>query len=251
MPFDKGRNIHMNYSKKILIVIGIILFWIISCNSKRISGSGTIIREPRSVSGFQKVSVSGSGHLLINQGDEESLEIECDDNIVSYIKTTVTGGTLEIGPEKVSLDPSQPITYRLSLKNLEALTTSGSVSVKGDALRTERLRVVMNGSGTLDLGSLEAQSIELHISGSGEVTIESGNLKNQKITISGSGEYSAPNLKSQNTDLTISGSGDAKVWATAKLDVTISGSGKLSYYGSPGVSSSISGSGKVKSLGPK
>jgi len=241
----------MKYSRKIFSVISIILFSTISCSSKKISGSGTIIRESRSVSGFQRVSLSGSGHLLIDQGDNESLEIECDDNLASYIKTVVTGGTLEIRPENVSLAASQPITYRLSLKNLEALTTSGSVSVKSDALRTESLRVVMSGSGTLDLGSLEAHSIELRISGSGEVTIESGNLKNQKITISGSGEYSAPNLKSQNTDLTISGSGDARVWATAKLDVTISGSGKLSYYGSPVVSSSISGSGKVKSLGSK
>lgn len=156
----------MGYSKKTLSVIGIILFSIISCNSKRISGSGTIIRESRSVSGFQRVSLSGAGHLFINQGDEESLEIECDDNILSYIKTRVNGGTLEIGPEKVSLDPSKPITYRLSLKNLQALTT---ISGSGDAgvWATAKLDVTISGSGTLSYYGSPAVSSS--ISGSGKV----------------------------------------------------------------------------------
>jgi len=241
----------LKYSKIITGLLTIILFLTISCNSKSITGSGNIIKESRLISGFHKVSISGSGHLFISQGNNESLEIECDDNIAPHIRTIVKNGVLEIGPKNATLKPSEPIRYSLSLKNINALKTSGSVIVKGGALRTDSLSAVMSGSGKLSLRSLEAQSIAFDISGSGEIIIESGNSKNQRIAISGSGEISVPNLKSENIDLTISGSGKAKVWVTKELDIKISGSGKLYYYGSPIISTSISGSGKVEGLGTK
>ena len=241
----------LKYSKIIIGLLAMILFLAYSCSSKSINGSGNIIKESRLVSGFHKVSISGSGHLFVSQGNNESLEIECDDNIAPHIRTIVKNGTLKIGPKEATLNPSEPIRYNLSLKNINALKTSGSVLVKGDLLRTESLSVAMSGSGKFSLRSLEAQSIEFDISGSGEIDIESGNSKNQRISISGSGEFSAPNLKSENIDLTISGSGKAKVWVTNELSIKISGSGKLYYYGSPIISTSISGSGKLEGLGPK
>lgn len=241
----------LKYLKAITGLLGVSLIFTTACTSQSIIGSGNIIKESRQVSGFHKVSVSGSGHLLISQGNTESLEIECDDNIAPHIRTIVRNGTLTIGPENTAVNPSAPIRYNLSLKDIDALTTSGSVLVKGGLLRTENLVVVMRGSGRFRLKNLEAQSIAFDISGSGKVHIQSGNSKNQTISISGSGEFSVPNLKCENIDLTISGSGNAKVWVTNELNIKISGSGRLYYYGAPVVSSRISGSGKVAGLGTK
>lgn len=241
----------LKHTKIIVGLLAILLFLINACNSNSITGSGNIVKEHRRVSGFNKVTVSGPGHLFISQGDSESLEIACDDNIAAHILTIVKSGTLEIGPKNATLKPSEPIRYSLSLKTIDSLKTSGSVLIDGDALRVAGLRVVMSGSGKLSLRNLEAQSIEFDISGSGKINIESGNTKNQRISISGSGEFSVPNLKSENIDLTISGSGKAKVWATNEMDIKISGSGKVSYHGSPRISTNISGSGKIEGLDTK
>lgn len=236
----------------ILSLVSLTLFLTSACDSlARISGSGNVIEESRDVSGFQKVSISGSGRLFINQGEKEILQIECDDNIMPYIRSVVSDGTLKIGPKSARLKPSRPIEYRLFLIHLDALRTSGSVLVESDALTTESLEVVISGSGTFRVKGLETRSVTFDISGSGEVRIESGSSRNQTISISGSGRFNVPNLKTENTDIRISGSGSAKVWATDKLNIKISGSGKLDYYGSPVISARISGSGKVGSLGMK
>jgi putative autotransporter adhesin-like protein len=241
----------MKYSKIILILLILPLFLTNSCNVNSINGSGNIIKNSRSVSGFNRVSISGSGHLFIIQGNKESLTIDCDDNIEPYIFSIVKDKTLKIGPDKFNLNPSEPIKYTLTLRNIRALKTSGSILVKSNTLRTEKLKVEISGSGRFILDRIEAQSITFKINGSGKVDIESGNLQNQILSISGSGEFNLPNLKSENTDLNISGSGKAKVWVTNKLNIKISGNGKAYYYGTPIISSTISGSGKVDSLGTK
>ncbi len=87
----------MKYLMIILSFIAIVLITPSSSYAKTVKGSGNIIKDSRSVAGFDKVSISGSGFLLITQGDEESLAIECDDNIASYIRSSVKDGTLNIG----------------------------------------------------------------------------------------------------------------------------------------------------------
>ncbi len=241
----------MKYLKIILSFIALVLFTPGSSYAKTIKGSGNIIKDSRSVVGFDKVSISGSGFLLITQGDDESLVIECDDNIASHIRSSVKDETLYIGPKNINLKSSEPIKYRLSFKNLKSLKSSGSIRVNGDALKTESLGLWISGSGKISLGNIEAHSLTSSMSGSGEINIDSGHVEDQKIAMSGSGEVNASNLKSENTDLAISGSAKARVWATDELDIKISGSGKLYYYGSPTISTSISGSGNVESLGDK
>ena len=167
----------MKYLKIILLPLSVLLFLTIACDSKPINGSGNIIKNTRSVSGFDRVEISGSGHLFISQGNTESLQIECDDNIEPHIHSTVTNKTLDIGPNNVNLNPSKPIQYTLFLRNLSALKTSGAIKVKSNMLKTENLSVVMNGSGRFILGRIEAQSVEVYINGSGIVDIESGNSK--------------------------------------------------------------------------
>jgi hypothetical protein len=45
-------------------------------------GSGNVIREDRSVSGFRAVSVGGVGVLKVSKGDREALAIEAEDNVL-------------------------------------------------------------------------------------------------------------------------------------------------------------------------
>jgi len=241
----------MKYLKIILMLFSVFLFLTTACQLKSINGSGNIIKNSRLVSGFNRISIKGSGHLFIIQGDTESLEIECDDNIEPHILSTVKDNTLEIGPKKFNLNPSEPIKYTLFLRNLRDLKTFGSILVKSNILKAENLSVIINGSGKFNLGRIEAQSVSFDINGSGKVDIESGHSKNQRLSISGSGRFNFPNVKSETADVKISGSGKAKVWVVNKLGIKISGSGKLYYYGAPRISSTISGSGKVDSLGIK
>jgi hypothetical protein len=213
-----------------------------------VAGSGNIVSENRPVSQFDRVSVSGSGQLSIVQGDQESLTVETDDNLVPLIKSEVDGGSLTIGSKNVNLKPTKPIHYTLRLKNLKELHLSGSLEAEAQSLRTGQLLVALSGSGSVSVEKLEAGDLDAQISGSGGIEL-AGKAGRQEIGISGSGKYRAGNCESQKTAVHISGSGSATVRATSSLDAEVSGSGDVTYYGSPHVNSHVSGSGRIHSMG--
>lgn len=66
-----------------------------ACLGKR--GSGNLITEEREVSDFDRVELASDGELMLTQGGSESLIIEAEDNVMSYITSEVRGGTLVLG----------------------------------------------------------------------------------------------------------------------------------------------------------
>jgi hypothetical protein len=212
-----------------------------------VSGSGNVVTEPREVAGFDRVSVSGAGELTVVQGDEESLTIEADDNLLPLITSEVHHGALSLGPRNVNLHPTRTIVYRLKVKNLRGVDVSGSVHGDVGTLKTDRLDLNISGSGRLNVEHLDAEALSARISGSGN-TSASGRADKQQISISGSGNHQARDLKCARADAHISGSGDAEVWVTESLGASISGSGRVAYRGNPSVDAHVSGSGRVRHL---
>jgi hypothetical protein len=205
-----------------------ILFSVIlnGCFGPSISGSGHVISETRNMSGFSKVSLEGSGRVVIEQGGPESLTVTSDDNLLSHIKTEVRGSTLVLGEKSgVSLSPSQDIVFKVTLRTLDNLDVSGSGAAQAKGLQGSRMKI--------------------DISGSGDVSAE-GADDDLDVTISGSGRFRGDGLKSKRTRVDISGSGGAVVASSDTLDATVSGSGSIEYIGAPQVHQNISGSGSVR-----
>lgn len=242
-------------SKRSLSVIGLLAILIVllsACNLAGLRGSGDLITETRNVSNFDRISLSGSGNVIITQNGEESLVVETDDNIMEYVTTEVRGGTLELGFSSARAGGISPtrLTFTLSVDNLEGLTVSGSGDIEAEGIETDSLEINVSGSGDIRVDSLTADLVEAQISGSGEIVL-AGEAADQDIQISGSGKYRAGDLLSETVTVEIGGSGDVTVWTTNSLDASIGGSGNVSYYGTPSVSSSTSGSGSINSLGEK
>jgi hypothetical protein len=219
-------------------------------SSPGIKGSGTVVSETRQVSQFDRVSVSGSGHLNIVQGDRESLTIEADDNLIPLLRSEVSGGMLKLGPQNVNLRPTRTIQYRLELKSLKELHLSGALDAEAQSFKSDRLLLAISGSGNIAVPKLEASTLEVRVSGSGNLRL-AGKADRQAVSISGSGNYRAGDCESQDTTVNVSGSGDATVWVHRTLEAHVSGSGDIKYYGSPQTNTRVSGSGSVHSLGNK
>lgn len=261
----------------------------ITFTNDHINGSGKVVTETREVSGFDKVDLQSIGNLTIVLGEEESLSISADDNLMEYITADVFNDTLEIGMKpNLSLNPSRAIEYTLTVKELSSIVLSGFGNIRAEELSTEDLEVKLSGSGNLTLGSVRSENALLRISGFGDINVEemvvdqptfeitgSGDVEvdqlqaidlalkisgfgnanlagvatRQNVQILGSGNYRARDLESDEITVKITGFGDATVWANDLLDVTITGSGDLEYYGSPKVTQSMTGFGKVNSMG--
>lgn len=211
---------------------------------RTVTGSGNIVTETRSVSGFDSVHISGVGEMTLTQGDRESLTIEADDNVLPLIRSEISNGQLRIGPDNVSIRSATPIRYRLAFKQLRALHLSGAVRVQADNIKTDRLALRISGSGAVSIPALETRSLSSQISGSGRTTV-AGHADKQEIRISGSGDHRARDLRSTQAEVNISGSGNASLWVDEILNAHISGSGKVEYRGAAAVESHVSGSGRI------
>lgn len=220
-----------------------------ACGLGMIRGSGKVVEENRPVSGFDSIASSGSGDVIITQGDAESLIIEAEDNLIRYIRTEVRGNTLHIYLDPagaLAIQPTKPMKFYVSLKNLTGVDLSGSGTVTSDKIETGDLDVNVSGSGIVTINDLKADSVSIDLSGSGQ-TVLKGEAASQKMEISGSGRCANSKLMTRDTSLDISGSGGASVNASDTLTVNVSGSGNVEYTGTPKVTQNVSGAGRITS----
>ena len=216
--------------------------------------------ETRSIESFDKINFKDFGTLILTQGEQESLTIEADEDLIDDLISEVRNGTLHLGLDddwvsrvgklvsSVFSSANGKVNYYLTFVSLEKINASGKCNLKCESLKSDSLKVNVSGYGNLNIGQLETDTLKVNISGRGDFKA-AGTVGQQEINISGSGDYATPELNSQSTRIAISGQGDATVRAAENLDITISGVGHVNYYGQPKIRQTISGLGKSQRLG--
>jgi hypothetical protein len=109
-----------------------------------------------------------------------------------------------------------------------SLRLSGAPVVRVAGLNVDKLRVEMQGSGTVDA---------------------SGRASTERMRIAGSGEFRAADLAADAVQVELEGSASVEVMAREQLEVQMSGSGSVRYRGEPRLSTRIDGSGTVERMG--
>jgi hypothetical protein len=236
-----------------------------------IIGSGNVIRQIFEVSGFDQIQLDTVGTVQIVQGDSDSLTIETDDNILPYLNVKVPGDTLIlVGKNNTNLEPSLSITYYLTVKDIQAITTNTSGDITADSIAADKFDIFVNGSGDVQLDRADVQQLSISSDGSGQVTVDelaaetvsaqilaSGNIQlsgkadSLDLKSSGSGDALLDDLQTSNVHADFQASGHASLWVLSTLDVAIGGSGNISYYGTPDITQNLTGTGQLISLGEK
>ncbi|MDQ3924800.1 MAG: DUF2807 domain-containing protein, partial [Actinomycetota bacterium] len=184
-----------------------------------------VTSESRNVSGFEEVELQGVGNLSIQQTDTESLTVEAEEDLLPKVRTEVVDNRLIIGPKpNTSVLTTEPINYRLTVKDLSALEVSGSGSVDTEGISTDELAVTITGAGDVKIN---------------------GKANSQQVAILGSGDYRAEDLESKEVKVDVRGSGSAIVNVSDELNAEVSGSGSVEYKGDPTVNQYVSGAGWV------
>lgn len=239
------------------------LIWL----GEEVPGSGTIISEQRAIDGVQNIRLSTVGHATVRIGDKDEIIIETDDNLLPYIETRVSNGTLTISTKSgYNVRGTAGIRYSITVRALRGVASSSSGDITVLPLSTDRLEISASSSGDILLENVEAEftdisssssgdisigtfrgdEIDGRLSSSGDLRIEGGEVFRQRVRISSSGSYDGRELRSRDADIRTSSSGDARVWVTDRLRASTSSSGSIYYRGDPRVDAQSSSSGKVK-----
>lgn len=215
-------------------------------NNKRIKGNGNVTTTTRTVENYEGISVGGFFDVILVEGKEGKITIEGEENLLEYIVTEVSRGTLNIKVEKgINLKTTKRLTVTVPVEEINHVSLGGSGNVTSEvSLKSDEFDVSLGGSGNITL-DIDANNIKSSIGGSGNIKL-SGKAENMKSSIAGSGTIKAYDLTVNKIKASIAGSGDIRVSVKEEIKATVAGSGSIYYKGNPSkVDSKSVGSGSV------
>lgn len=208
-------------------------------------------RRTVEVGSFDELSLGISATLYLTQGNDEKVEIECDDDQFDEIEFDYSNGRLKIKNEdnwSWGSSRKSDVDIYITMKDINKLSVSGSGDMIGkNKINSDDLSLSVSGSGDIEL-DVVSNEVDLRISGSGSVRLN-GTSNEMDAKISGSGKVKAEDMEVKVFKASISGSGTCYITASEEVNANISGSGTVYYSGNPDrVISNSSGSGKVKKM---
>jgi hypothetical protein len=235
--------------KKIALFSLVILVFASSCREiagRRVRGSGHIISENRTASGFNSIDVSGAIDVYIKQDSTTSVKVEADDNILEYIEVHTEGSTLQIYTEgNIRLKPSNKIKIYVTNPEYKDLQVSGASSIRSENEITspDVLHVDLSGASEGRL-ELNAPKVSVNLTGASNANIR-GKTKDFEGSASGASEIRGFDLLTENADVDASGASSIEVFASVKIAGQASGASSVNYKGNAQASVEKSGASSV------
>lgn len=236
--------------KRLILSSLIVVLGLTSCEEDTwycAKGDGYTTDRIKTPAPFTDIDIDVRADTHIKQGDFFEVRIQASENIINNIRTSVSGGVLEIfntdgcvseSSGKIQIFITSPFYERITLNNSGTLENAGYLDLNDLFIR-------VNSSADINLDNIAIDDYEILINGSGDVRLQGAAADRADIVMNSSGDLNLSNLLTNSMDILMKGSGEARVHVNAHLDVTLSGSGKLVYQGNPIINSSVTGSGSI------
>lgn len=221
---------------------------LLSCDKDTcVHGEGPVVSKEIDLAAFNSIDLKGSLNVIVKQGTEQKVVAIGQENIISYLSTSVKAGNWDIMLENGCYNDYE-LTIEITTNSIEELGTSGTgnVQLDGNFVEIENISFFNNGSGQVYSNDsiFVSNFLFVNITSNGSISLK-GLCENQNIGLSGSGNYYSYELFSENCIVSVPGSGYCKVNVGNNLDVFIGGSGNVYYLGNPDITSTVTGSGEI------
>jgi uncharacterized protein YjbI with pentapeptide repeats len=209
--------------QKLPIIWLFAIAFLAGCSEAETSGDGTLKSEPRPITEFSGLLVSGAYHLKWSQGSP-ALTIEAEQNLLPLIATSLNGTNLTI--EVKGIKPTKPITISLSSAALASVSLQGANEFTASNLSGPSLKLASEGASTISLD---------------------GTVPSLEATLKGASKLQAKALQTQNTNIALAGIATAEITVSEILIANVKGTTVLKYFGNPkSVEKNVSGLGKIQ-----
>jgi hypothetical protein len=163
--------------KTTLAIFLSILVALTAACSQVTSGSGEIVSQEMDLTGFDQLDISQGFNVEVNQGDEFSVVVRIDDNIVEYLQVEKTGDTLKIRLEGNRIYDASTLQAEVTMPSLTGLEVSGGsvVTVSGTG---DEISIDASGGSDANLTSFSVVNANIGASGGSQVTINASGILN-------------------------------------------------------------------------
>jgi hypothetical protein len=207
------------------------IFLFTSCMQHSKTGSGNIVTETRNIGSFNAVNASTSVHVDVAMGAKASVVVEADDNILPYVETSVSGGTLKISLRGINNLTNATINVHVTMPDVKGLDAEASAQITSKGILTGTGTIVLeaSSSGGIDV-SIDAPAVKAEASSSGDI-VTKGRTKSVNAEASSSGSIKFFELHAENVRAEASSAGDIEVFASISIDGDASSAGSVRYTG--------------------
>ncbi len=243
-------------NQPILLMLGSLIVVSLACSlpelpsisQESLTGSGNVVTREEAISDFDKVDISHSFDVDITQGEEFSVVIRVDDNLVEQLQVEKFGSTLKIGLKPgVSIVINATLEAEVTMPELTGVDISGAGNATILGFKsTKNLTVDLSGSSSLR-GDISAGDVSIDLSGSSDAIL-TGSGGNLTLDASGSSDVDLGDFPVADAEIGASGASTVTVNASGKLDVEASGASDVYYLGDPSMGTiDTSGASSVES----
>ena len=206
----------MRHATKLLLALALIALLVAPASAWNIfnhgtKGNGDLTTTTYDLDRCDKILLECGLDIRVTFGDQQSIELTMDENLVELYDLDVRGGTLVIDADK---NPRPNKKARL------------------DLVLTDLTRLKVEGAGDIEVVDYDGETLELIVEGAGDIEID-GRVDSLDIEVDGAGDIDTRHLKAHDAEVTVNGAGDVDVFADRSADVTINGVGDIDVYGQP------------------
>jgi hypothetical protein len=220
--------------KSRIFILFIAFAMLIGCTLIPITGSGNVVTQEEPISGFDKVDISQSFEVDISQGENFSVIIRVDDNLVEHLQVVKQDNTLKIGlkPNRNYTASNATLEAEVTMPELTGLDLSGASQATIAGFKSSNdFSVDLSGSSSL-VGDIEAAKTNFDLSGGSDANL-SGSGQETTIDVAGGSQIDLSNFPVTEVTVNAAGASIATVNASGKLNADASGASQIYYLGDP------------------
>lgn len=234
--------------KKLNLIVLAFPVLLAGCTAECVKDSGIQTTKVVELKSYDKIKVSGTIKMVLTQDSTYNVKIQADSNLMSHIRSRVSGSELELKLEDGSYCGTDSVVVYAGIGELKELNTSGMVRVTGEGpIYVKDLKMDLSGSSDVKL-NISASKLTTKIDGVGKLTL-SGQTGTHVLKTSGTSKVDAFDFVAGIYDITVDGTGKANINVLNDLKVKTSGSSEIYYKGNPkNVDEKKSGAAKLEKV---
>lgn len=221
---------------------------------------GKRVAKKMPLNGFERIEVNGVVDVKYVQSDSFFVRVSAPERLASKVTARVEGRQLIVGSDgadgqlnlqnlTININHDDGIVFYVGSPDLTAVTVNGSGDFECEQrLDTDRLSILLKGSGDVEFHDIICDHITVSLIGSGDVEVKHVEAQTSSVELIGSGDVEMGLYKVGETRLQLRGSGDieASFADCRQVEAHIAGSGDIELKGDVDrLTSSVAGSGDL------
>jgi hypothetical protein len=230
----------------ILLVTVVIAVSVIGCGKagSSMTGSGNVIEKKLTNIAFTIVNIQGAFNAEIKQGDDFSVIISTDDNLVSRILISSKGDTLTLGIQAPASFFPTALKTTITMPRIYGLYLSGGAKASlVDFKSTYNFDLNVAEKSTLN-GYIEAGITDFDISEGSQVTLKGVALE-LNLEVAGGSHLDLGDFIIHGARAKLKEGSEVIMNIVGKIDVTLNDASKIFYLGDPIITAATISGGSI------